>query len=160
MLIDVHWLPPLDLWDGSSDNMIYNCHWDQLPEHAGVYVFARCFGQTVTPLYVGKALGLRGRVRNQLNNAKLMMGVENSKIGSRVLLSAEVKTRSGRHIARAVELVERSLIEYYLTEGHELHNIQGTRIIKDEITFGGNSLGRQTCPRQIVVPRRKRPAPQ
>ena len=156
MRIDVHWLPPLEMWDGTAVNLIYDCDWDQLPDRPGVYVFARCFGEAVSPLYVGKALSLRGRVRQQLNNARLMMGIENSKIGPRFLLPAEVTTRSGHYRAHALELVERALIEHYLSQGYELHNIQGTRITADEITFWGNNLGRLTCPRQIAVPRRQR----
>lgn len=154
MRIDVRWLPPLELRDGSADNMIYDCEWDSLPDHPGIYVFARRFGDTVTPLYVGKALSLRGRVRQQLNNARLMMGVANSKIGPRVILPAEVTTFFAKNTARALLLVERTLIEYYLTQGYELHNVQGTRIAADEIAFSGNNLGRLTCERQIIVPRR------
>jgi hypothetical protein len=156
MRIDVYWLPPLDLWDGSADNLIYDCDWGQLPDAPGVYVFARCFGESIAPLYVGQARSLRSRVRGQLNNARLMKGIENSKIGAKVVLPAQVTTRSRQHIEQALHLVERSLIEHYLSEEYDLHNIQGTRIVADEITFGGNTQGRQTCPRQIVVPRRQR----
>jgi hypothetical protein len=156
MRIRVHWLQPLELFDGSADNYIYDCFWENLPDCPGVYVFARCFGDAVAPLYVGQARSLRVRVRQQLNNARLMKGIQNNKIGPRLLLPAEVTTRSGQHIERALDLVERSLIEHYLSERFELLNVQGTHIVADEIKFGGNSLGRQTCPRLIVQPRRQR----
>lgn len=83
-----------------------------------------------------------------------MIGIQNSNIGPRIILPAEVSTRNGQNIDRALDLVERSLIEHYLSEGYDLHNVQGTRITGDEISFGGNSQGRQTCPRRIVMPRR------
>jgi hypothetical protein len=154
MRIDVSWLPPLELSNGADDNLIYTCDWERLPDMPGVYVFARYFGDTTSPLYVGQAQNLRGRVRQQLNNVRLMVGIRNSKLGPRVVLPAEVRTRNGQNMERALDLAERSLIEHYLSEGYELLNVQGTRIAGDEITFGGNSQGRQTCPRRIVVPRR------
>jgi hypothetical protein len=156
MRIHVHWLSPLDLYDGSADNLIYDCAWSDLPDAPGVYVFARCFGESVAPLYVGQALSVRDRVRKQLNNARLMKGIENAKIGPRVVLPAEVRTRSGQYIERALDLVERSLLEHYLSQGYKLLNVQGTRVVADVLEFGGNGSGRQTCPHRIVVPRRSR----
>ncbi len=155
MKIAVRWLPPVDLYDGSSENLIYSCDLEQIPEGAGVYVFARCFGETVAPLYVGKAQSLRGRIKQQFNNTKLMKGVENAKIGPRVLLLAEVSTWLASHLLRALEIVERTLIEYYLSQGFDLINIQGTKIPADIVEFAGNSLGRQTCPKVVVIPKRK-----
>lgn len=158
MQIDVFWLQPLDLWEASADNLIYDCDWAKLPNSPGVYVFARCFGESISPLYVGKARNLRRRVLQQLKtNTPLMKFIENSKNGSRVVLPAKVCTCTGRFSDHAITLTERSLIEHYLSENHELHNTQGTRIVADEITFGGNTSGRQTCPGRLVIPRRKTP---
>jgi hypothetical protein len=154
MRVHVRWLPPLDLYDGSADNWIYDCAWADLPDAPGVYVFARCFGDSVAPLYVGQALNLRERVRKQLNNAKLMKGIENAKIGPRVVLPAEVSTHYSKNIERALDLVERSLLEYYLSQGYKLLNVQGTRVVADVLDFGGNGWGRQTCPHRIAVPRK------
>jgi hypothetical protein len=157
MQIDVLWRPPLELWNASADNLIYDCSWADLLDSPGVYVFARRFGGAITPLYVGKGQSLRGRVHQQLKtNIRLMKGIENAPIGGRILLPALVTTRSGRYVDHALELVERTLIEHYLSESYELLNIQGTRIAADEIAFGGNSFGRQTCPRHIAIPRRKK----
>jgi hypothetical protein len=154
MRIHIHWLPPLDLYDGSADNLIYDCAWAELPETPGVYVFARCFGESVAPLYVGQALNLRIRVRKQLNNAKLMVGIRNARNGPRVVLPAEVSTHYSKNIKRALDLVERSLLEHYLSEGFKLLNVQGTKVDTDVLDFGGNGRGRQTCPQRIAVPRR------
>lgn len=153
MRINVQWLTPRELWEDSTKVLIYDCDWGSLPEMPGVYVFARAFGESTTPLYVGQATNLRGRVRKQLNNLRLMRGLENTRIGPRLLLPAEITVRIGHHLARALNLVEQSLIKHYLSEGHELLNIKGTRIVADEITFGGNTRGRQTCPRRISMPK-------
>ncbi len=91
----------VDLYDGSSENLIYSCDLEQIPEDAGIYVFARCFGEvSLSAFCKEKAQSVRGRIKQQLNNTKLMKGIENSKIGPRVLLPAEVSTWVGSHLLR------------------------------------------------------------
>jgi len=62
MKISVNWLEPIVLHDASRQNLIYSCRdVSDLPERTGVYVFARRFGDAITPLYVGQAMSLRSR---------------------------------------------------------------------------------------------------
>ena len=159
MKIAVRWLPPVDLYDGSSENLIYSCDLEQILEDAGVYVFARRFGK-VWPRSMWGRRSLRGRIKQQFNNTKLMKGVENAKIGTRVLLLAEVSTWLASRLLHALVIVERTLIEHYLSQGCELINIQGTKIPADIIEFAGNSTGRHTCPSVVAVPKNKHLSPE
>ena len=42
------------------------------PEEAGVYVFGRQHGETIQPLYIGRAGNLRVRMAQQFDSMKLM----------------------------------------------------------------------------------------
>jgi hypothetical protein len=157
MQISVLWQQPIDLYDGSdsSQNYIYTC--DDLncvPEDAGVYIFARRFAEILYPLYVGQAGSLRYRVRQQLNNVRLMRGVQNAKIGARVLLVGVLDLKGGQKTATALNLAERALIEQFLNAQHELLNKQGTRIRADEILSSGNRESCRLTSPSIVIPRR------
>jgi hypothetical protein len=56
MDICVRWQQPVDLADGSDEGMIYWCSdFEMIPDSSGIYVFARQFGDSVSPLYVGQA---------------------------------------------------------------------------------------------------------
>jgi len=72
--IDLKWERPFQLKDGSRLNLIYSCNaLDRVVSKPGLYIFARRYGKTVAPLYIGQALKLRNRIEQQLNNVKPMM---------------------------------------------------------------------------------------
>ena len=63
MNIDVEWLEPFDLRDGHREGLIYAVEdFDDIPETAGIYVFARLHGKAVSPLYIGRAEDLSRRI--------------------------------------------------------------------------------------------------
>lgn len=72
--MDLHleWQRPIVLRDGTRQDLIYVTDFDRLPDTPGVYVFGRRFGKQIEALYVGKANRLRGRVKGQFNNLRLM----------------------------------------------------------------------------------------
>src|SRR5689334_4458779 len=81
------WRKPIPLREsGPETNLIYELDLDQIPPTPGVYVFMRSFGKKLTPLYVGKAGNLNGRIKQQLNALKLMKGIHNADIGARVIV--------------------------------------------------------------------------
>lgn len=153
MNICVRWQEPIELSDGSNDGLIYWCgDFEMIPASPGIYVFARQFGETVSPLYVGQALNMRSRVKQQFNNLKLMRGIENAQIGRRLLLLGTVMTKRGQKIDRVLDVIESGMIEYFVTCGYELINRQGTKLAYDAVAFEGNLLSRRLCPSKLHVP--------
>jgi hypothetical protein len=152
MRLQIEWSRPLVLKDGSPQNLIYSLALNKLPQRSGVYVFGRKWGNQFEALYVGKANGIRGRVKSQLNNLRLMSHLKNAKLGKRVLLAGVMKTRPGQHIEKCLPLMERALIRYFLSEGHDLVNKQGTRLRRHEVTSSGG-YPKRYLPAQIYVER-------
>jgi hypothetical protein len=152
MEIRVVWQQPLRLVDGSKQSLIYAVSDPSaVPDRPGIYVFGRRHGETVSPLYIGKAEKLARRVEQQLNNVRLMKGIENAPTGERILLIGELSLRPGQRIPRVLEVVETALIEYALTNEHEILNKQGTRTPFHTLTFEGNRASRQVAPLRMNV---------
>jgi len=137
MKLQVEWMRPIPLKDATPQNLIYSVGLDKLPTSAGVYVFGRRWGKQFEALYVGKANRIRGRVKGQLNNLRLMQHLRNAKGGKRIVLVGRIITRPGQQIEKCLTLVERALIRYFLSEGHDLVNKQGTRLRRHELSSTG-----------------------
>jgi hypothetical protein len=100
-----------------------------IPKEAGVYVFYRTYGpKKFQVFYVGKAKNLRNRIKGQLNNLKLMTGIQMAANGARYLAYAEVALKPGQKPEPTIHAAEKLLIRHYVEEGHELLNIQGIKI--------------------------------
>lgn len=138
MKISVEWGRPLVLRDGSKQNLIYVVDVGKLPDNPGVYVFARRWGKSIEALYVGKATNIRGRVKVQFNNLRLMQHLKQAKAGKRVLLFGRAITKQGQKIDKVTSLLEQALIRHFLSEGHDLVNIQGVRIRRHEVNSDGH----------------------
>lgn len=105
-------------------------------------------------MYVGKANGIRGRVKNQLNNLRLMQHLKNAKAGKRIVLAGRIVTKPGQQLDRSLPLIERALIRYFLSEGHDLVNKQGTRLRRHELSSSGKHPKR-FFPSLMYVEKRK-----
>jgi hypothetical protein len=151
MDIRVVWQQPISLIDGDGQGMIYALGPGAIPDRPGVYVFARQHGETVSPLYIGQALNLAKRVPQQLNNVRLMLGIQNAPTGERILLVGEVALRRGQRSRRVLEVVENALIERALGNEYELLNKQGTRTPVHAISFEGNRASRHVSPLRMNV---------
>jgi hypothetical protein len=130
--LQVRWNVPLSM-RAARQSLIYSVDLAKIPRASGVYVFGRRYGDEFEALYVGKALNIQGRVKGQLNNLRLMQHVRTAKSGRRFLLVGTVVTRPGQQIDRVLPLVERALIRHFLSEGHDLANIQGTLLRRHEV---------------------------
>jgi excinuclease UvrABC nuclease subunit len=82
MKLQVEWIRSIPLKDATEPNSIYGVDFDRLPTDPGVYVFGRLWGNQFEALYVGKASRIRGRVKRQLNNLRLMQHIKNAKPAS------------------------------------------------------------------------------
>ncbi len=137
MKLSVEWMRPLALKDAAKQNLIYSVMLEKLPVAAGVYVFGRRWGTQFEALYVGKANKIRGRVKGQMNNLRLMQHLKNAKTGKRIVLAGRIITKPGQQLDRCLPLIERALIRYFLSEGHDLVNKQGTRLRRHELSSSG-----------------------
>jgi hypothetical protein len=140
MDIQIRWHKPIKLQDGSNENLIYKINnISQWAGVSGVYMFCRCYGKTLTPLYIGKAESIGARIKQQLNSTKLMKGIENSLSGEKVLVVGEFVPRSGQDLKKAIAVAEKSLIEHALAQGYVILNIQGTKTPTNSVSFSGYS---------------------
>ena len=138
MRLRLEWTRQISLRSALRQNLIYSADLDKLPSTAGVYVFGRRYGGGFEALYVGMATQeIRKRVRDQFKNLPLMMHVKNAKKGKRIVLAGCFKPKPGQKLAKCVPLIERGLIRYFLSEGHDLVNKQGTRLRRHEIASSG-----------------------
>ena len=155
MDLDLKWLAPFGLIDGTRNGLIYDLEdLNEVPESPGVYVFARIHGQTVSPLYIGKAENIFRRIEQQLNNVRLMRGLEDAEAGSRTLHVAEFIAKKGQDSRKAINIIESALISAALVEGYELINIKGTKTPVHTITSTGNREARRWLPENTIKLRR------
>lgn len=152
MKLRLEWLLPLTLSEPADHNLIYTFDFAKLPEKAGVYVFGRRFGKQFEALYVGKGTKLRWRTKTQLNNLRLMQHLKNAKAGKRLLMVGQFIPRAGQQEDKCLSILERALIRYFLSEGHDLVNKQGTRLRRHEIASIGS---KRNVPTLMFVDRGK-----
>jgi hypothetical protein len=119
--------------DARRQGQIYAVDLERLPIGAGVYVFARRWGSSFEALYVGKANNIRSRIPQQLNNVRLMQHIWNARNGGRVVIVGEFIARGGQRLPVSLPLIEKALIRHFLSEGHDLVNVQGTTLRQHEV---------------------------
>jgi hypothetical protein len=136
MDLRVTWHKPVELRKSRPGSIwIYELDLNNAPDKPGIYIFMRKFGNQLHPLYLGKAQNLRTRLGQQLGALRLMKGIENAAIGSRVVVFGEFIPRPGQKADKCVLLIEKALIRHFLSEGDDLLNKAGTKIAtKHELT--------------------------
>ena len=133
MNLHVEWAPAIALRRVRGDIELDDADLKRVPAVPGVYVFGRCWGDNFEALYVGQAKNVRGRIKGQMNNHRLMKHVRDAKTGSRVVMVGSVIPKPGLQIENCLTLVERTLIRYFLAKGDDLVNISGTRLRSHEV---------------------------
>jgi hypothetical protein len=137
MKLHVEWARPIQLKDGSKDNLIYVVDPTKIPTTSGIYILGRRWGSDLEALYVGKANNIRSRLKGQMNNLRLMQHLRNAKTGKRIVLAGKIMTKPGQHLEKSLALIERALIRYFLSEGHDLVNKQGARLRHHQVVSSG-----------------------
>jgi hypothetical protein len=138
MKLYLEWGRPIPLKDGSRENYIYLPDQDRLPEVAGVYVFGRRRKNGgFEALYIGRANNIRARVWGHRKNLPLMMHLKNAKGGERVVRVGIFNARQAQKVKKCLPLIERALIRYFLSEGHDLVNKAGARLGRHELVSDG-----------------------
>jgi hypothetical protein len=156
MELDLLWLAPQKLVP--DDSLIYACPGlMQIPEAPGIYFFARRFGQSYVPLYIGRTESLRKRVQQHLEtNVRLMRAILKAKHGERVVFAGEWRAHRGQQMKRVLPIVESALIKAALAEGNELFNDRGTKTQTHTLVMAGKRHAWQALSRsrQVLVERR------
>lgn len=147
MNIEVAWSPPIPMKRTRSAG--YSIDLVRVPEASGVYVFGRRWGEGFEALYVGTALDIRSRINDQLNNVRLMSHIKEAKVGNRVVVAGVILTKGGQRIEKCLTLVENALIRYFLSEGDDLVNVQGTLIRRHVIS--STQTPRWLVPREMYL---------
>lgn len=154
MKLSVTWHPSIRLSKPVS-RLYRSFDLDALPREAAIYLFVRCFGSSMEVLYVGKATSLRSRIKQQLNNLRLMQAIDDAAIGHRMLIYGTLNCRPGQRIETVLNIVETALIGHLTDNGHPLSNKLGTKLPVDVISFDGNLLARRATGRELRVPKRR-----
>jgi hypothetical protein len=150
MNIDAVWHRPINLSDGTKENLIFTIR-EELPESPGCYFFFNTHGNSDSILYIGRATRLNSRVWQQFTtNTRLMISIKKSKNGTKRLAYCTVKLKPGQKVAVVLELLERALIKHAFTAGHELLNIQGKNIAYHRISFVGNRTTQNLFGREML----------
>jgi hypothetical protein len=135
MELQLIWHKPVKLKESRPDSdSIYEIDLDRIPETPGVYIFIRQFGNNKNALYIGKAKNLKTRIKQHLNSVRLMRKIQKEANGSRAVAFGEFISKPGQKADNCISYIERALIRHFLSEGHNLLNISGTRIAKHTIT--------------------------
>lgn len=147
MNIEVAWSQPIPMRRTRSGG--YSVDLVRVPEASGVYVYGRRWGEGFEALYVGTALDIRSRINGQLNNLRLMSHIREAKVGNRVVVAGVIQTKGGQRIEKCLSLVENALIRYFLSEGDDLVNVQGTLLRRH--TISSAQTPRWLVPREMYL---------
>jgi len=162
MKVEIEWMDPIDLKGKNHNSGGYDEEFlKNIEPVPGVYVFTRKYGQKFTPIYIGKSKDLRRRLKIQMNNLKLMEQLRNghpknsnslSAInGKRVLFVGYSRTASAANKDKAIELAEKGLIEFAMSNGFPIVNIHGTIVKYHEIIASGAGETKGFMPDRILV---------
>lgn len=147
MDLSVQWSAPIPLY--KDEDVIYWCDLEKISEKAGVYIFGRVHGESFEAFYVGKGMKLNKRIEQHFtNNVYLMKRLENAQNGTRVVVIGEFIAAPGQQAEKCIGIIERALIRHFMSEGHDLVNVQGTALKQHSV----NSIGAgKKLPRTILL---------
>jgi hypothetical protein len=117
---------------------------------AGVYVFCRRHGRTLSPQYIGRSRCLRRRIREHLERVSLVRALAEGECGRRVVLVAMVEPRRGQKAHRVAAEVESFLIRHFGAE-FDLVNEKGHRAPRRRVRWHGGKAYRDLIPSHIQL---------
>lgn len=137
MKLNIKWNKPITLVKEKNNGLIYSLNLDKIPDVPGIYIFGRLHGATYEALYVGKSGNLRKRMKQHLNNLKLMKHLEKAKTGERIIITGQAVPLPGQQLNKIIRILERAFISHFLEKGDDLINIKGITIRRHEINSEG-----------------------
>lgn len=150
MKLNIKWNKPIALVKEKNNGLIYSLKLDKVPDAPGIYIFGRLYGTTYEALYVGKSGNLRKRIKEHLNNLKLMKHLEKAKSGERIMITGQAVTLPGQKLEDVIRILERAFISHFLEKGHDLVNVNGVAIKHHEINSEG-PFKKSFIPSKILV---------
>lgn len=152
MLLSAKWHKEIKLTPSKELNSLFDFDLERFPNRPGIYLFIRSYGKGIhEPIYVGRALNLKARMKAHQNNLKLMLGVRNSGNGSKAIIFCDIISKQGQRMDRVLQKMEIAIIDHCLTKGFELLNVHGAREKYDTIEFKGNRISEAIVGRQMKV---------
>jgi len=149
--IEARWDKPVPLSVAAS-GAIYECtDLDAISQEPGVYIFFRQHGDRVSPLYIGRSKNLRQRVKQHLNSVRLMQAIYEAESGSRYVICCRPVPKSGQDLDRVLRIMERSLLDHAMSEGHDLRQKQGLKPPHHTISFRGNRTSEKIARRFMRI---------
>jgi hypothetical protein len=115
---------------------------------AGVYMFCRRHGRTLSPQYIGRSRCLRRRIREHLERVSLVRALAEGETGRRVVLVALVEPRRGQRAVHVAAEVESLLIRHFRS-AFDLVNEKGNRAPRRSVRWHGGHAYRDLMPRRI-----------
>jgi hypothetical protein len=135
MKVELEWQKELPLKYHERD--AYELDLESISDGPGIYIFGRRHGSLFEALYVGKAGSLRGRIKTQLNNHRLLTHIWNAKTGRRIVMLGEFKAKQRQTAVSCLPIAEKALIRYFVSKGHDLVNLQGVNLRQNVVSSTG-----------------------
>jgi hypothetical protein len=132
----IEWSKPLPI-KHSGHGVGYSIDANAFEQEPAIYIFGRKWGRSYEALYVGQTKKLRSRLMGHINNLSLMEHLRDAKTGQRVLIIGRPALRQGQQIAKVLDVAEKTLIRHFISEGHNLANKQGKRILMHALRSEG-----------------------
>jgi len=152
MKINVKWYKPIEMREDIKRDVEYLVNLDKIPDDkSGCYLFYNRHGKSISVLYIGQALRLRNRIEQQLDSVRLMKGIKKTVTGHKWIMYCIVETQQGQRMSKVLDLLEKNLIKRAVSEGHDLLNLQGSKIPYNEIHFNGNRISEKIFGRKMNV---------
>jgi hypothetical protein len=126
----------------------------------GIYFFARMYGRTATPFYIGETLTLRARLVTHLDTRRIadvlrgipVPGAPSINQGRRMFYYAYFKAKRGQTAKRCISIAQRFMIQEAVSKGTPLINLQLTTIKAHTISFSGSASNRGGFKVENLVP--------
>ena len=152
MNIKAIWHREISLKDGSKQDLIFQFPEEDLTDEAGCYVFYNRLRKRCKIIYIGRANNILDRLKGQFNSVRLMTNIKKSGKGKKVLMYCTLELKRGQQLAKALNTLEKNLINHAFSEGHELLNVHGAKIHYHEINFKGSRISESLFGRNILSP--------
>ncbi|NNC16348.1 hypothetical protein HJC22_11515 [Corallococcus exiguus] len=165
MNIIINWQKPILLFKNKLEKYT-DADLENIENKAGVYYFARRFGENSTPFYIGETLNLRSRLKKHLESARIMdalRGIENPK-HARIAQGARYfhygyLVSNAKAQKKRLQIIQKYLIDEAISKELTLLNKHGTVVLTNTIEFEGSSEGRGIYPKSAAVEKQHSRAP-
>lgn len=149
--MSITWHNPIQLELDHKEYKFAAPGYEEFFDVAGVYMICRRHSEKISPLYIGKSLNIGRRIEQHLDSVKMIRAIKNAMNGDKVILVGEFKAKKGQQTDKCIRIIERSLIDHALANGHSLYNEKGIKKPSHSITYQGNLEGRNFTSKEMKV---------